>query len=108
MRTHPVVADRAARRASRAYADDRLRDVLLRPLQEPPAWARRLDVDVHTLGAVRAAVGARAQAAGLDAGAVADLQLAVVEIAANTVRHGGGSGTLRVWTDAAAIVLRPS
>ena len=46
----------------------------------------------------------RAAAAGLDAARTADLVLAVDEVATNSLRHGGGRGTLRIWQDADALV----
>jgi anti-sigma regulatory factor (Ser/Thr protein kinase) len=52
------------------------------------------------LRALRAAVAARAVAAGLPARRADDLVLAAHEIAANAHLHGGGSATLRTWTDA--------
>lgn len=33
-----------------------------------------------------------------------DLVLAVNELATNSVRHGGGAGTLRIWTDESVLV----
>jgi anti-sigma regulatory factor (Ser/Thr protein kinase) len=45
-----------------------------------------------------------AAAAGLDRARTADLVLAVDEVATNSLRHGGGRGTLRIWRDAGALV----
>ncbi|HEV2638106.1 MAG TPA: ATP-binding protein [Actinocrinis sp.] len=42
--------------------------------------------------------------AGLPPDRLRDLLLAVTEIAANSIRHGGGSGTMRVWARAGAMV----
>jgi anti-sigma regulatory factor (Ser/Thr protein kinase) len=39
---------------------------------------------------------------------VVDLVLAVGEATANTVRHAGGSGTLRIWQDDAEIICEVS
>ena len=36
----------------------------------------------------------------MDEERVEDVTLAVGELAANSLRHGGGSGVLRMWTDA--------
>lgn len=46
----------------------------------------------------------QAAAAGLDPARTADLVLAVDEVATNSLRHGGGRGTLRIWRDAGALV----
>jgi anti-sigma regulatory factor (Ser/Thr protein kinase) len=72
-------------------------------LPEPPAGATRLDFDLVTLPAVRQAVRERAALGGQDA--VRRLVLAVHEVAANSVRHGGGRGTLRTWRDGDAAVF---
>ncbi|WP_422733470.1 anti-sigma factor RsbA family regulatory protein [Micromonospora sp. WMMD558] len=96
--THPVLVDAAGRRSSPAYAPS---DVVARynaPLQAPaePVDVRAYHVD--TLPELRRFVASRAAVAGLAADRVADLQIAVTELAANSVAHGGGSGVLRVWT----------
>jgi anti-sigma regulatory factor (Ser/Thr protein kinase) len=43
-------------------------------------------------------------AAGLDPARTADLVLAVDEVATNSLRHGGGRGTLRIWRDGESVV----
>lgn len=53
---------------------------------------------------VRGLVGDRAAALGADQDRVADLSLAVHEIAVNSLRHGGTTATLRLWWDATALV----
>ena len=53
--------------------------------------------DPGTLPMLRAEVRARAVGAGLPQGRAEDVVLAVHEVAANSVRHGGGAGRLRVW-----------
>jgi anti-sigma regulatory factor (Ser/Thr protein kinase) len=42
-------------------------------------------------------VAARAVEAGLAHDRAGDIALATSEVAANSVRHGGGGGTLRTW-----------
>jgi anti-sigma regulatory factor (Ser/Thr protein kinase) len=64
----------------------------------PPAVApETLAFGLTQLGEVRDRVAAAAEAAGMDRLAVADLVTATSELAANSVMHGGGSGTLRLW-----------
>jgi len=53
--------------------------------------------DSGTLYALRAAVQAHAIQAGLPESRTDDLVIAVHELAANAVRHGGGAGRLRMW-----------
>jgi anti-sigma regulatory factor (Ser/Thr protein kinase) len=75
-----------------------------RALPEPPGDAEALTVNRGSLGEVRDAVALHAAAAGLSADRTADLVLTANELATNSVRHGGGYGTLRVWADAGAVV----
>ncbi len=56
------------------------------------------------LAPLREIVRARARGAGLPPHRVVDLVLAVGEATANTVRHAGGAGTLRIWQDETEIV----
>lgn len=66
------------------------------PLPPPPPDAGRLAFGWN-LAQVRRAVTAVAGTAGLDADRSTDLMLAVSEAAANSLRHGGGSGLLASW-----------
>ena len=60
------------------------------------------------LAPLREIVRARARGAGLPPHRVVDLVLAVGEATANTVRHAGGAGTLRIWQDETEIVCEVS
>jgi len=51
------------------------------------------------LGEVRRRVAAAAERAGMGPAEVTDLVTATSELAANSVVHGGGSGTLRLWRE---------
>jgi anti-sigma regulatory factor (Ser/Thr protein kinase) len=104
--THPVVIADGRSRASARYAG---RGILPehcdRPLAEPPATAAPLAYDAD-LRAVRMHVMASAGEAGLADGRVTDLVLAVSEVAANTLRHTSGGGTLHVWHTAEEIICQ--
>jgi anti-sigma regulatory factor (Ser/Thr protein kinase) len=69
------------------------------PLPEPPV-AAVFAFDGPRLAAARRFVRTEATAAGLDGDRVFDLVLAVGELAANSIRHGGGRGAVRVWPEA--------
>ena len=56
-----------------------------------------LGFDSDGLAALRVQLRACALQAGLPEDRVVDVVLAVHELAANAVRHGGGAGRLRVW-----------
>ena len=97
--SHPHVVDRASADPSGSY---RGVGKLLAPFELPLA-ARRgpaevLGFDAGELTEVRHIVQRRATAACLAPDKIDDVVLAVSEIAANSVRHGGGRGVLRVWT----------
>jgi anti-sigma regulatory factor (Ser/Thr protein kinase) len=55
------------------------------------------DFDSATLYALRAAVQAHADRAGLSENRINEVVLAVHELAANAIAHGGGRGRLRMW-----------
>ena len=46
--------------------------------------------------------------AGLDPDRIADAVLAVSELAANSLEHGGGMGVLRAWEDGDAVLYEVS
>jgi anti-sigma regulatory factor (Ser/Thr protein kinase) len=55
------------------------------------------EFDATNLVSLRSAVAAHGSALGLSATRVNDLVLVAHEMATNAVRHGGGSGRLRMW-----------
>lgn len=106
---HPFVFDGDAWSASDTYHPERASEALRdHPLPPPPAGAVELDFVSGQLGPVRRLVQRHATKAGVSPDAVEDLVLCVDEIATNSLLHGGGSGLLRIWTDAAALVCEVS
>ncbi|MEU6775061.1 sensor histidine kinase [Streptomyces sp. NPDC046759] len=103
-RTHPFIVGPGLHRHSPAYADPLAvcRDCDT-PLPEP-ADAVVLHFGERDLGKVRDAAGDWAEAAGLSARRRTDWLLAVNEATGNSVRHGGGRGTLRLWRTAGTLV----
>ena len=65
----------------------------------------RLEFGVRDLRALRAEVGDRALSEGVGYDRAADLALAVHELAANSVLHGGGGGVLQIWREPASLVV---
>ena len=98
--SHPLVDGRP----SRSYRDGNLLEPFDSPLAPPPAGARTLGFEADALAEVRAAVEEAARRAGLPREREQDLVLAVGEVAANSIRHGGGRGILRVWRTDTAVV----
>jgi anti-sigma regulatory factor (Ser/Thr protein kinase) len=95
--THRLISREGRTEASAAFDPDL--DSLSGEL--PPA-ARKPDVlsfGLEQLSEVRRRVTAAGERAGMDPRAVADLVTAASELAANSVMHGGGTGTLRLWRD---------
>ncbi|MGN6815724.1 MAG: anti-sigma factor RsbA family regulatory protein [Solirubrobacterales bacterium] len=73
-------------------------DGLLEGSLPPPHGASfGMDFSKADLRHVRQLVSERAGTAGLDVRRSEDLVLAACEIATNSIQHGGGRGTLRVW-----------
>jgi anti-sigma regulatory factor (Ser/Thr protein kinase) len=62
-----------------------------------------LTFDSGSLGDVRAAVQEYADQAGMPADRIIDLVLVVHELVANAVRHGAGTGRLRIWSQPDAL-----
>jgi anti-sigma regulatory factor (Ser/Thr protein kinase) len=95
--THPVISDGGPPRPSPRYAGQGvLPSECDQPLPPPPLTAARLAYE-RDLRPVRAQVAACATGAGLGAERTADLVLAASEVAANTLRHTAGGGTLTAW-----------
>jgi anti-sigma regulatory factor (Ser/Thr protein kinase) len=104
-RAHPLVAQAGERRRSASYGG--LAHVIApfdEPLSEPPGRPHDLVFDRHALSALRTFVALTAAEAGLRPDRADDLVLAVNEVAANSVVHGGGRGELRIWGEDAAVV----
>jgi anti-sigma regulatory factor (Ser/Thr protein kinase) len=75
-----------------------------RPLPEPGTSVRRVDFGAPDLGELRNLVHAQARAARLTEPRAAELVAAAHEVATNSVLHGGGSGTMRIWVDSSSVV----
>ncbi|CAA9479457.1 MAG: hypothetical protein AVDCRST_MAG38-1921 [uncultured Solirubrobacteraceae bacterium] len=103
--THPVVSVDGHERVSDNYRGaDVLPPAAQAPLRPPPSTARALGFDRHNLAEVRELVTESAHRAGLDSSATGEFVLGVHELAANSVRHGGGIGVLRAWVEDGAAV----
>lgn len=74
------------------------------PLAPPPGSFDVLFIERRTLRDVRALVARRALEAGVTGRRVREAVSGVHELAVNSVRHGGGTGVLRVWSADDALV----
>ena len=105
-RTHPYLRASGAAQPNTDYAG------LARPrfghsLSPPPARARQLAYTTD-LRAVREAVADYAEQAGLTGERLADLIIAVSEVAANTTRHTSAGGTLHMWHTRSEVICETS
>jgi anti-sigma regulatory factor (Ser/Thr protein kinase) len=98
-RTHPYVRRAAAVDEPGHYRDGEF--LPQDPLPPPPPSAVAFAFDESSLRDVRRFVARRAADVGVEDNRADDLVLAVNELATNSVRHGGGGGTVRVWSDPA-------
>ena len=104
-RSHPALVEDGEYRGSLHYQGiTHVQDLVTADLPEPDAAPEELPFGSAGLADVRPVVLEAAAAAGVGAERGAELALAVGEAAANSVRHGGGSGVLRVWEQDGALV----
>lgn len=92
---HPVLS--GGRKRSTEYSTDPAGGVFEGEMERPVGNPEVFDFTRRRLADVRRFVADRAERAGLDSARAEDLVLAASEVAANSVRHGGGKGTLRTW-----------
>jgi anti-sigma regulatory factor (Ser/Thr protein kinase) len=110
-RNHPYLVDGDQRLESRTYRG--LGDVAApfdEPLPEPTGTSVRyaFGADAEPLSVIRGYVAIAATAIGLDPARTADLVLIVNEVATNSIRHGAGSGVLRIWEDGSSLIAEVS
>ena len=97
--THPTLIQGGRTRPSPDYAPQRILSAYNRPLPAPP-HAAIFGFDAHRLSRLRRAAADHARHAGMGEERIDDVTLAVGELAANSLQHGGGTGVLGMWTDA--------
>ncbi|WP_410643310.1 anti-sigma factor RsbA family regulatory protein [Amycolatopsis sp. lyj-346] len=95
--THPLLIDDTGRHSSTAYDPEAIIAGYNQPLPEP-ADATDLVVDATNLAQARHLARTHAHQAGLSPDQAADVELVVTELVTNSIDHGGGTGTLRIWT----------
>jgi anti-sigma regulatory factor (Ser/Thr protein kinase) len=101
---HPVSSTAAQRTPSAGWTGADTAP-LAGPLPAPTGAVLRGTYGAGDLIAVRRTVSSWARSLGLDADRVAALELAAAELATNSVRHGGGAGSLALWVDRDAAVV---
>lgn len=101
--THPVLMRNGRLEHSTGFSARALMPADTSPLPSPPASAAALTYRDDP-GAARQFARQQAQAAGLPEPRLTDLVIAVGELAANTLRHTRGDGTVRVWVDGGEVI----
>ncbi|WP_433246066.1 anti-sigma factor RsbA family regulatory protein [Streptosporangium sp. CA-135522] len=102
--THPVLMDGSGPRTSSDYAPERVIQDYNRPLPDP-ADAAAFGFDDGPLVRVRDFVAEHAVRMGLSGERLEDLRLIASELAANSLDYGGGSGTVRIWSENGQVVM---
>jgi anti-sigma regulatory factor (Ser/Thr protein kinase) len=104
--THPLIDDHGVQRASQSYSEPETSGAPFSgPLPDPPGRTEELPfASPDDLEAARRFVTELARTQEIDPERVDGLALAVDELVTNSLRHGGGSGILRIWRDGADVV----
>ena len=100
-RCHPLQWDGAGFVTTADYVDG---PYDLEPLSEAAGPLEELAYALAELAPLRHLVAARALELGIAPDKVRDFTVAVSEVATNSIRHGGGSGVLRMWAGAGSLV----
>ncbi|PRX98830.1 sensor histidine kinase [Allonocardiopsis opalescens] len=104
-RTHPDVVNALPETRTAAYqGPEEVLAAFNLPLPEPSSAPTVLDFARDDLPELRRLVTSRAERWGISGDRIDDLVLAVSELAANSVEHAGGGGTLRLWRDGGGLV----
>ncbi|MBN1092965.1 sensor histidine kinase [Blastococcus sp. TML/M2B] len=105
LQSHPLVSSAGRRRPSTAYSRAAAAETFGAPLPQRTDVALRGSYGADDLRAIRGTVASFARSCGLAGAQVEALELAASEVVTNSLRHGGGRGTLALWdTEDAAVV----
>ncbi|MEU1280470.1 sensor histidine kinase [Streptomyces sp. NPDC005805] len=101
-RCHPLVLREGRSEASADWSDEA--GYTFEDLSRPCEPHEELPYARGDLAAVRDRITHCATAQGMKGRRLRELHVAATEVATNTIRHGGGHGTLRIWTEGDALV----
>ncbi|ALG11199.1 sensor histidine kinase [Kibdelosporangium phytohabitans] len=107
LRTHPAVIDTDGQHTSTTFAPDAVVAAYNQPLFAPANAECRM-AGASSLAELRQFVAKFASQSGLSDTRASDLVLAVDELAANSARHGGGTGTVYLWDEPGELVCQIS
>ena len=104
-RNHPILHDHATTTASTTYPGvEALGSATGEPLSAAPSDVASIAFAGKALGDVRTFAGSFADTHGFRRRS-GDVRLVAQELSSNSVRHGGGRGTLRIWTQDHSLVV---
>jgi anti-sigma regulatory factor (Ser/Thr protein kinase) len=106
LHTHPIRSTPGDRLPSEAYAADAWLEAFAADLPKPTDAVLRGSYGPGDVPATRRTVAQYARSCGLPRERVEVLELAASELATNSIRHGGGTGTLAMWTEPGAAVVQ--
>ncbi len=104
--THPVTGSVAGRRASDDYVAGGALDAFGARLAPPTDAVLRGIYGPADVPATRRTVAHYARTVGLPEDKIEVLELAASELATNSIRHGGGTGTVAMWVESGAAVVQ--
>jgi len=107
-RTHPTMLDGSGLQPSPWYTDPLATAARFNlPLPPAPADAQSMPYESElALMEVRRFVAGQAARAGLTGDRLDDITVAVNELAANTIEHTPGGGTLTIWTEPGYLICQ--
>ncbi|MFL6138869.1 MAG: anti-sigma factor RsbA family regulatory protein [Frankiaceae bacterium] len=104
--SHRHVRQADGARSNGAYPGDRHAVTAFgAPLDEPAGASIALVFDARALPTLRDAVLRQGALVGVTGQRLDDLALAAHEMVTNSIRHGGGRGSVRMWSDRDAFVI---
>lgn len=101
--THPYLRQNGRGLPSERYDSKATTRVLHEPLPAPTPTAIAYDFG-SDLAAIRRLAARHGATLGLAPSTVADLVLVVGELITNTLRHGGGTGSLQLWHERGTVI----
>lgn len=105
MRSHEFVMERGRSERSKTFVGvDASGAPFAAPLEEPPAGVARFTFTSDTLLNLRGEAARFAVRNGMPAGRTALFVTALNEVATNSILHGGGSGTVRMWRQGGKVI----
>ena len=105
LQTHPIRTSVTDRQPVDSYVPAAHVDTFAARLPQPTDAVLRGVYGAGDIPATRRTVAQYARRCGLSEEQVEVLELVASELATNSIRHGGGTGTLAMWLEAGAVIV---